>query len=250
KNKILSLDTAEALYYNDSGFGQYFCTNMVGQPIGAFIGWETRGLFQTQDDVDNWASQPGAEPGDIRFADTDGGVGNGSINDDDRVIIGYSQPKFIASLNNTLRYKSFDLSVFFQSVYGNKIFNVTKVDMTSMSTVCNQYAMVEDRWKGEGTSNSMPRAIYGDPNNNTRPSTRYIEDGSYLRLKNLTLGWSLPQKAVRALGINAFRVYLEGTNLFTLTSYTGFDPEVGVSSIDWGTYTVTRTLSLGIDLKF
>ena len=250
KNTILSLDTADALYYNDSGFGQYFCTNMVGQPIGAFIGWETRGLFQTQDDVDNWASQVGAEPGDIRFADTDDGVGNGVINDEDRVIIGYAQPKFIASLNNTLRYKDFDLSCFFQGVYGNKIFNVTKVDMTSMSTVCNQYASVEDRWRGEGTSNSIPRAVYGDPNNNTRPSDRYIEDGSYLRLKSLTLGWSLPQKAVRSLGINGLRVYLEGTNLLTLTSYTGFDPEVGVSSIDWGTYPVTRTVSLGIDFKF
>ncbi|MBQ9529924.1 MAG: TonB-dependent receptor [Bacteroidales bacterium] len=250
KNTILSLDTADAIYYNDSGFGQYFCTNMVGQPIGAFIGWQTRGLFQTRDDVDNWASQVGAEPGDIRFADTDNGVGNGVINDDDRVIIGYAQPKFIASLNNTLRYKDFDLSCFFQGVYGNKIFNVTKVDMTSMSTVCNQYASVEERWRGEGTSNSMPRAVYGDPNNNTRPSDRYIEDGSYLRLKSLTLGWSLPQKAVRSLGINGLRVYLEGTNLLTLTSYTGFDPEVGVSSIDWGTYPVTRTVSLGIDFKF
>ena len=91
KNKILSLDEAKAIYYNDSGFGQYFCTNMVGQPIGAFIGWKTAGIFQTQEDIDNYATQVGAEPGDIRFADTDNGTGNGVINEDDRQIIGYSQ---------------------------------------------------------------------------------------------------------------------------------------------------------------
>ena len=250
KNRIISLDEAEAIYYNDSGFGQYFCTNMVGQPIGAFIGWKAIGIFQNQDEVDNYATQVGAEPGDIKFADIDNGTGNGVINEDDRTIIGYAQPKFIASLNNTLRYKGFDLSFFLQSVYGNSIFNVTKVDMTSMSTICNQYASVLDRWTGPGTSNSMPRAVYGDPNNNTRPSTRYIEDGSYLRLKNLTLGYSLPERAARKVGLNGLRVYLEGTNLFTLTSYSGFDPEVGVSSIDWGTYPVTRTVSLGLDLKF
>ncbi len=247
KNEILSLDESDAIYYNDSGFGQYFCTNMVGQPIGAFIGWKAVGLFQTQEDVDNYATQVGAEPGDIKFADIDG---NGVINEDDRTIIGYAQPKFIASLNNTLRYKSFDLGFFLQGVYGNSIFNVTKVDMTSMSTICNQYASVLNRWTGPGTSNSVPRAVYGDPNNNTRPSTRYIEDGSYLRLKNLTLGYTLPERAARKVGLRGFRVYVEGTNLFTLTSYTGFDPEVGVSSIDWGTYPVTRTVSLGIDLKF
>jgi TonB-linked SusC/RagA family outer membrane protein len=250
KNEIISLDTADANYYNSSGFGQNFCVDMVGQPIGAFIGWKTLGIFQTQDEVDNYATQVGAEPGDIKFTDIDGGVGNGVINDDDRTIIGYAQPKFIASLNNTLKYRDFDFSFFLQGVYGNSIFNVTKVDMTSMSTICNQYASVLDRWTGPGTSDSMPRAVYGDPNNNTRPSTRYIEDGSYLRLKNLTLGYSLPEKVARKAGLKGLRVYVEGTNLFTITSYSGFDPEVGVSSIDWGTYPVTRTVSLGLDLKF
>lgn len=250
KNEIISLDTADANYYNSSGFGQNFCVDMVGQPIGAFIGWKTLGIFQTQDEVDNYATQVGAEPGDIKFADIDGGVGNGVINDDDRTIIGYAQPKLIASLNNTLKYRDFDFSFFLQGVYGNSIFNVTKVDMTSMSTICNQYASVLDRWTGPGTSDSMPRAVYGDPNNNTRPSTRYIEDGSYLCLKNLTLGYSLPEKVARKAGLKGLRVYVEGTNLFTITSYSGFDPEVGVSSIDWGTYPVTRTVSLGLDLKF
>lgn len=247
KNEILSLSTADALYYNDSGFGQYFCTNMVGQPIGAFIGWTTDGIFQTQSDVENYATQVGAEAGDIRFADT---KDDGVIDEKDRSIIGYAQPIFTASFNNSFRFGNFDAELYFQGVYGNTIFNVTKVDMTSMSTVCNQYASVQERWHGEGTSDTMPRAVYGDPNNNTRPSTRYLEDGSYLRLKNLTLGYTLPKRLTDSISLNSLRVYFEATNLFTLTNYSGFDPEVGVSSIDWGTYPITKTFSLGLTVKF
>lgn len=255
RNRIKSLSSADSIYYNDSGFGQYFCVNEVGQPIGAFIGWQTNGLFQTNGEVENYATQAGAEAGDIRFKDLNGakrgdGMGNGVIDENDRTILGYPQPKFTASMNNTFRYKWFDLEIYLQGIYGNKVFNVTKVDMTSMNTICNQYSLVKDRWTGEGTSNSMPRAVYGDPNNNTRPSDRYIEDGSYLRLKNLTFGYSLPENACRKIHLKSLRLYLEGTNLFTLTKYTGFDPEVGTDSIDWGTYPITRTVSLGLDIKF
>ena len=246
KNKIVSLSTADAIYYNDSGFGQYFCVNQVGEPIGAFIGWTTMGLFQTAEEVENYATQTGAEPGDIKFKDN----GDGVINEDDRSIIGYPQPVFTASFNNTFRFGAFDAEVYFQGVYGNTIFNVTKVDMTSMNTVCNQYASVKDRWTKEGDVTDVPRAVYGDPNNNTRPSTRYLEDGSYLRLKNLTLGYTLPSRISQKVAMSSLRIYFEATNLFTLTNYTGFDPEVGVSSIDWGTYPITRTLSLGLDVKF
>lgn len=247
KNKILSLSDKSEVFYNDSGFGQYFCVNRVGEPIGAFIGWKTLGLFQTQADADNWALQTGAEAGDIRFSDE---YSDAVIDEKDRTIIGYAQPKFTASFNNTIRWKGFDAEIYFQGIYGNTIFNVTKVDMTSMSTVCNQYASVKDRWTGEGTSNTMPRAVYGDPNNNTRPSDRYLEDGSYLRLKNLTLGYTLPASATKKIKISSLRFFVSGSNLFTLTSYSGFDPEVGESSIDWGTYPITRTISVGVDLKF
>ena len=119
-----------------------------------------------------------------------------------------------------------------------------------MNTICNQYAVVKDRWTGEGTSNTMPRAVYADPNNNTRPSDRYLEDGSYLRLKNLTLGYTLPASLTKKICISSLRFFFSANNLFTLTSYSGFDPEVGEASIDWGTYPITRTFSLGVDLKF
>jgi len=255
KNSIVSLSSAESIYYNDSGFGQYFCVNEVGQPIGAFIGWKTNGIFQTAEAVENYATQPGAAAGDIRYMDLNGtkrgdGIGNGIIDEYDRTIIGYPQPIFTASLNNTFRIGNFDIELYLQGVYGNSIFNVTKVDMTSMNTICNQYEMVTQRWRGEGTSNDMPRAVYGDPNNNTRPSDRYIEDGSYLRIKNLVFGYSLPEKACKAIHLKNLRFYLEGLNLYTFTNYSGFDPEVGSDSIDWGTYPSTRTISLGIDLKF
>ena len=119
-----------------------------------------------------------------------------------------------------------------------------------MNAICNQYVSVKERWTGEGTSNTMPRAIYGDPNQNSRPSDRYLEDGSYLRLKNLTLGYTLPASVTRKMKISSLRFFVTGNNLFTLTSYSGFDPEVGESSIDWGTYPITRTFSIGVDLKF
>lgn len=247
KNKILSLSDKKEVFYNEAGMGQYFCINRVGEPIGAFIGWKTNGIFQTQDDVDNWALQVGAEPGDIRFADLHS---DATIDDKDRTILGYAQPVFTASFNNTFRWKGFDAEVYFQGIYGNTIFNVTKVDMTSMNAICNQYATVKDRWTGEGTSNTTPRAVYGDPNQNSRPSDRYLEDGSYLRLKNLTLGYTLPASATKKMKLSSLRFFFSGSNLFTLTSYSGFDPEVGESSIDWGTYPITRTFSIGVDLKF
>ena len=247
KNKIISLSDKKEVFYNEAGMGQYFCINRVGEPIGAFIGYKTNGIFQTQDDVDNWATQVGAAPGDIRFSDEHS---DAVIDAKDRKILGYAQPVFTASFNNTIRWKGFDAEVYFQGVYGNTIFNVTKVDMTSMNAICNQYVSVKERWTGEGTSNTMPRAIYGDPNQNSRPSDRYLEDGSYLRLKNLTLGYTLPASVTRKIKISSLRFFVTGNNLFTLTSYSGFDPEVGESSIDWGTYPITRTFSIGVDLKF
>lgn len=247
RNKVVSLDSTDELYYNDAGFGQYFCTNTVGYPIGSFYGWNMIGIYQNEDEVNRYAEQVGAEAGDIRFEDLDG---NGVIDDNDRSIIGNPHPVYTFSLGNTFAWRNFDLEVYFQGVWGNTIFNALKVEMESMSTVCNQYASVLDRWNGEGSSTELPRAIYGDPNNNNRPSTRFLEDGSYLRLKNLTLGYTLPRGLSKRIGVDKLRVYLAANNLWTLTSYSGFDPEVGDSGIDWGTYPITRTISLGLNVKF
>ncbi|HEX8019662.1 MAG TPA: SusC/RagA family TonB-linked outer membrane protein, partial [Mucilaginibacter sp.] len=151
-------------------------------------------------------------------------------------------------MNNTFSYAGFDLSVFLQGVYGNKIFNANNVYQESMAVAQNQTARVLGRWEGEGTSNTIPRAIYNDPNKNSRISDRFVEDGSYLRIKTATLGYTLPDALIKKAGFSRAHIYVTGQNLFTFTKYTGFDPEVGSNGIDFSVYPVTRTISLGINL--
>lgn len=141
------------------------------------------------------------------------------------------------------------MQVFLQGVAGNDIYNANRVTLEGMYTVRNQTKKVLNRWTGEGTSNSMPRAIYSDPNKNTRTSTRFIEDGSYLRLKNLTLGYTLPESLIKKASINSLRFYMSAQNLLTLTKYSGFDPEIQ-GGVDNSNYPLTRTISFGVDLKF
>ena len=119
-----------------------------------------------------------------------------------------------------------------------------------MSVTTNQSVAVLDRWNGPGTSNSMPRAVFGDPNNNTRPSTRFIEDGSYLRLRNVNLTYNLPVETFAGNLFSSARIYLSGQNLFTITDYSGFDPEVGPNGIDNNSYPVTRNVTVGINVGF
>jgi hypothetical protein len=133
---------------------------------------------------------------------------------------------------------------------GNDVFDANRIWTEGMSSARNQTTAVEQRWTGEGTSNSMPRAVFGDPNGNSRASNRYIEDGSYLRLKELTVGYALPSGFSRRINASTARVYLAAQNLLTLTGYNGFDPEVGINGIDNNVYPVTRTISVGVDLAF
>jgi len=246
KNKIKKLNDGEPKYYGSQA-------HVEGQPIGSFYGYVTNGLFQNWDEVNNYAYQRqalgdavGTAPGDIKFLDLDN---NGVINDNDRTFIGNPTPEWSFSLNNSLEYKNFDLQIYLQGVAGNDIYNQNRVSLEGMSTIQNQTRKVLDRWTGEGTSNSMPRAIYSDPNENTRTSNRFIEDGSYLRLKNVTLGYTLPQVWAKKVFISSARIYMSCQNLYTLTKYSGFDPEV-VGGVDNSNYPLTRTVSFGVDIKF
>jgi hypothetical protein len=117
-----------------------------------------------------------------------------------------------------------------------------------MAVAQNQTTATLDRWTGEGTSTTMPRAVFNDPNKNTRPSDRFVEDGSYLRIKNITLGYTLPKALMKKIQLTSARFYLSGQNIFTLTKYSGFDPEVGTSGIDNNVYPVTRTFTVGVNL--
>ncbi|WP_211221677.1 SusC/RagA family TonB-linked outer membrane protein [Spirosoma panaciterrae] len=254
RNKLVALSDNTPLYGGSIGLNGFISTNTVGSPINSFYGFVTQGVFQTQYDVEAHASQvPGADvynrtsPGDIRFKDLNN---DGIINDNDRAIIGNPNPKFIYALTNNITYKGFDLTVFLQGVYGNDIFNANNVYQQSMAVAQNQTTAVLGRWTGPGTSNTMPRAIFNDPNKNARISNRFVEDGSYLRIKNVTLGYTIPKTLTQRIKLSSARLYASCQNLLTFTRYSGFDPEVPSNGIDYSVYPVTRTISAGLNLSF
>jgi hypothetical protein len=253
KNEVKALNNGVPMYFETVNMSNSK-VNAEGQPIGSFYGFITNRLFQNQDEVNSYAYQHqgndpanSTAPGDIKFSDLDN---NGVINDNDRTYTGNPTPEWTFSLNNSFAYKNFDLQIFFQGVAGNDILNANRIWQEGMSVAQNQTVKVLDRWTGEGTSNSVPRAVFSDPNGNTRLSDRFIEDGSYLRLKNVTLGYTVPEEIIGKATIRDLRVYLSCQNLFTLTDYSGFDPEVGVGGVDNSTYPLTRTISFGLNFSF
>ena len=143
-----------------------------------------------------------------------------------------------------------ELSVFFQGVAGNKIYNANNIDNVGMAAAYNQTTDVLNRWRGEGTSYSMPRAVFGDPNQNCRVSDRFVEDGSYLRVKNITLSYTFPKQWLQKLQIENARLSLSCENVATITGYSGFDPEVDINGIDLSRYPISRTFSVGLNFNF
>lgn len=237
RNRIISLNSDTPLYQNELS-GAYVTIQKDGFPINSFYGYLTDGLFQTQEEVDKSAFQENATaPGDIRFKDLNN---DGVINEKDRTIIGNPNPEWIFSMTNSISFKRFEFSVQLQGAADYDIFNANDITNEGMSAAYNQTKSVLYRWKGYGTSTFMPRAVYGDPNHNTRISDRFVEDGSFLRIKNITLGYSLP---------NA-RILLSCENALTLTKFSGFDPEVGINGIAGSRYPITRTYSIGLNIQF
>jgi TonB-linked SusC/RagA family outer membrane protein len=257
-NEVLKLDAP--LYGGRVESGIDATTIVVGQPISSFYLLEMEGIFQNETDVLLSANQGlNIRPGDVKFKDQNL---DGVIDEKDRVHLGSAIPKLIAGANLAANYKSFDLSVFFQGAYGNKIYSQVNQDIEGFYrgfTVTQRY--FDERWTGEGTSNTQPRASWTAKSNNAMPSSRFLEDGSYIRLKNLQLGYTIPAEALKVIGLAQTRVYVSGSNLLTWTKYSGLDPEMTVSDnsktegdraagIDWGTYPSAMTLMLGIDIKF
>lgn len=246
KNKIKDLNSAVPYYINQ--INNSYVTMLANHfPINVFYGYVTDGVFQNAREVEQHASQPGAEPGDIRFKDLDN---NGVINDNDRTVLGNPNPTHMFSMNNLLTWKGFELSIYLQGVAGNKIFNANKIDLTGMSAAYNQLTDVLGRWHGEGASHTMPRAVYGDPNQNNRVSNRFVESGSYLRLKTITLAYNFPKQWLSALTIENARLTLSCENVATLTGYSGFDPEVGINGIDLSAYPISRTFNISLNFNF
>lgn len=246
KNKIKDLNSDVPYYINQIN-NSYVTMLAKDYPINVFYGYVTDGIFQNQSEVNTHAVQPGAEPGDIRFRDLNN---DGVINDSDRTVIGNPNPSWLFSMNNSLSYKGFELSVFLQGIAGNKIYNANNIDNTGMAAAYNQTTDVLKRWQGEGTSNSMPRAVFGDPNQNTRVSDRFVENGSYLRLKNITLSYTFPKQWLQKALFENARLSLSCENVATITGYSGFDPEVGINGIDQNRYPISRTFSLGLNFNF
>ncbi|MET4082518.1 TonB-linked SusC/RagA family outer membrane protein [Pedobacter sp. UYP30] len=213
----------------------------AGKPVSSFYGY-------ISDGVD-------AQTGNINYRDLNG---DGKITDADRTIIGNPNPKFQAGINNRLSGYGFDLSFLFDGVYGNQVYNATRIETEGMSGPKNASTAVLNRWEKPGDITDIPRAAFGDPDkNSTRNSTRFIESGSFIKLRDVTFGYDLT-KAIKTNNIlKSARIYVSGRNLFTITNYKGYDPEVSKNGgdpfqqgIDYGTYPQVRTLVFGINAKF
>lgn len=227
--------------------GQPVTLSRVGLPIGAFYGYKTDGIFQTPEEIDAYPHLATAEPGDLRIVDTSK---DGLINGLDRTYIGSPIPDFIFGFSAAVEYRGFDFSLNLQGQTGNKIFNGKNVVRPDPY---NFEKEVFSRWTGPGTSNTEPRPSFGGYN--FQPSERFVLDGSFLRLRSLTLGYTLPQVISNRLLLNQLRFYIKGTNLYTITKYPGYTPEIGSydvlsNGIDNGVYPVTAAYSFGVNLTF
>jgi TonB-linked SusC/RagA family outer membrane protein len=260
-NVVTSLGGGEPIWGGNGNSG-YLTKTEVGYPIGSFYLYEMDGLFQNEQEVLDHPIQTshplGSAPGDIRFKNLNS---DEIIDEEDRRHVGSPFPDYTYGLNAMFSYKSFDLSLFFQGIKGNDIYYYMGRISNDAVRPFNSTTEILDRWTGEGTSTTMPRVARVDVNNNLRNSTRFIRDGSYLRLKNLTIGYNMPATVLYKLRMQACRIYLTGQNLLTFTDYPGLDPEMGTSDndldagdtaigIDWGTYPQARTLTVGVNLSF
>lgn len=245
-NRIIDLNSDTPLWRNQTG-GAYTTMLAADYPINVFYGYVTDGIFQNAQEVSDHAVQPGAEPGDIRFRDLNN---DGVITDADRTVIGNPNPSWLYSMTNRFTWKGFELSIYFQGVGGNKIYNWTRSTMESMSAAYNQLESTNGRWCGEGTSYTMPRAVWADPNGNNRISDRWVENGSYLRLKNISLAYNFPDKWMRAIGFENARILFSCENVATITAYKGLDPEVGIDGIDYSSFPQSRVFNVGLSFNF
>jgi TonB-linked SusC/RagA family outer membrane protein len=245
---------------NDADFGGDNITNTAtGYSVQGFYGWVVEGIFQNNAEVSNHATQSAATaPGDLKFKDLNK---DGIIDNEDRQFLGSFIPKVTYAFNLGGNYSNFDASLFFQGVQGNKIYNATRVITEGMVRFFNAGTQVLNAWTPTNTNTNIPRAISSDPNRNARPSTRFLEDGSFLRLKNVMIGYTVPVNFLdtRTRGaIKSLRVYVSAQNVLTFTKYTGYDPEVGnrtpgsslTNGIDFAVYPQPKSYQAGIQVSF
>lgn len=240
-------------------FDQEVSRSGVGQPIASFYGWKTAGLFKTQQEIDEYGLQPDAQPGDLKFLDIDG---DGDIDADDRDYIGSPHPDFTLGFNFSAYWNNFDFSMFVYASIGNEIYDLTQYygGFFNLSAY-NKFADLKDAWSEDNPNSDIPRLSLDDPNNNVRPSDYYVKDGSYVRIRNIQIGYTLPESIAKYIAATErVRLYMQIQNLITFTSYDGIDPEVGLQNynsdirnldigVDRGVYPLARTFTFGIDLS-
>ena len=268
QNKITNLIQEQAV-----GFASWIDTSYA---LGSFRGFRTVKVFQTQAEIDalNKTAQErtgrptaayqtaSTRPGDLMFKDIDG---DGLITANDQEVLGNANPAVMGGINNEFKIYDFDISIFLQYSFGNSVWNHTRVFAEGMNGQFGQLATVQNRWTPTNgqTDIRYPRAVWGDPNNNRRNSDRFLEDGSYMRLKNLNIGYRLPQALLKRIRLNNLRVYYSGQNLWTATNYSGSDPEVstfsegnasttvnGAPGTDFLTFPIARSHNFGIQVSF
>lgn len=242
RNRITELELAEVYYYADVENRDKIITLRQGLPLGSFYGYVSEGVDP--------------QTGDIKYKDVNG---DGNVTPQDRTVIGDAQPTFTYGLNNNIEYKNWGLSFLFQGSQGNDVFNASRMETEGLYDSKNQSTEVLRRWTTPGQVTDIPRATNGDVTN-SRTSSRFVENGSFLRMKSATLSYNLPKDAISKLHLSRLMVYATAQNLFTITKYKGFDPEVnafagnasnGVTlGIDYGTYPVSRAFIVGLNVSF
>jgi TonB-dependent starch-binding outer membrane protein SusC len=260
KNKITKLFDGNFIATPTYGRSSAEIARIIeGQPYGTFYGWRTNGLYQNVSEVEsdaNIKNDPRREagliqPGDVRFRDLNG---DGLIDDQDREIIGSPVPKVTYGFNANASYKGLDLTLFFLGVGGVDIYNADRMQGIDPTYPFNMYAETTGRWHGEGTSNSIPRMTTKRDNLNHRTSDLFVERGDFLRLKNITLGYTIPSRLTSALKISTARLYVTGQNVFILTGYSGANPELGFVSnqlnVDYAQYPQARSWTIGASISF
>ena len=257
RNKVLELGPNNSRILSAGAAGIRNVTQ-VGSPIGSYFGYVATGVYMSDEEIQNGPTDklaPDPKPGDIMFKDING---DGEITPDDRTVLGSYEPKFTYGMTNNFKYKNFDLSVFVQGVYGRKILNLTARHLENGEANFNSYTIENERWKSpsEPGNGMIPRAdrnsnLHG---NNNRESSFQVQSGSYFRIKNVSLGYTL--KGINDL-IKSARFYVQGDNIAIFTPYIGFNPEVSlqptnnlVQGEDYGAYPLSRTFTVGVDFRF
>lgn len=260
RNKVLALGpSGEPLFSN------YQLTNShiteIGKPMGNFYGYEVIGIFQNQQEIDQNASFADSKPGQFRFADVNG---DGILSVDDRTILGNPQPDYVFGITNAFRYKNLELSFLIQGVQGNEIMHLGRRFYANFAGTANGLKELNNRWRSEENPGNgfTPRANrdlsrYSSSNASANISSTHIEDGSFIRLRNISLAYNLPGQILQKWKLRNVRIYAQAQNLFTITNYTGYDPEVSVNGIssltpgvDYGGYPIAKTFTLGLNLGF